>query len=374
MEADPLVPARRRMAVLSLLALTLGVGFLLPIWLDRTRSGAEAAPRPVTPRASLTDEEQATIELFRNSSPAVVYITTRSRQINLWTLSVTEHQQGTGTGFLWDSKGHVVTNFHVLQNATSAQVVLHDQSTYPAKLVGVSPDHELAVLHIGAPEKELQPVSIGTSHDLQVGQRVLAIGNPFGLDQTLTTGIISALGRRIQSLTGRQIQDVIQTDAAINPGNSGGPLLDSAGRLIGVNTAIYSPSGASAGVGFAVPVDTVNRVVPQLILQGRYSPPKLGIRVDDRLSRLVLRQLRNEGLLILEVEPDSGAARAGLRGATFSGNGTVVPGDVIQQIEGQAIRNTSDLIGALERHRVGESVTVSISRGKRTMEVKIPLQ
>jgi S1-C subfamily serine protease len=222
---------------------------------------------PIVARGDLAQDEQATITLFKQASPSVVYITTLARRA-VGFFDVMEVPQGTGSGFIWDEKGHVVTNFHVLQGASSARVTLHDQTEWPAELVGVAPDQDLAVLRIRAPAQKLSPILVGTSRNLQVGQRVLAIGNPFGLDFTLTTGIISALGRSISALTGRKIPNVIQTDAAINPGNSGGPLLDSAGRLIGVNTQIASPSGASAGISFAVPVDTVNRVIPELIQHG----------------------------------------------------------------------------------------------------------
>ncbi|HTP50889.1 MAG TPA: trypsin-like peptidase domain-containing protein, partial [Anaeromyxobacteraceae bacterium] len=234
-----------------------------------------AAPRPVVARGDLAADEQANVALFKQASPSVVYITTLTRRL-VGYFDVTEVPQGTGSGFIWDASGHVVTNFHVIQGASAARITLHDQSEWPATLVGASPDQDIAVLRIAAPRGRLAPILLGRSADLQVGQRVFAIGNPFGLDFTLTTGIVSALGRSIPSLTGRKIEDVIQTDAAINPGNSGGPLLDSAGRLIGVNTQIASPSGGSAGIGFAVPVDTVNRVVPQLIEHGRVTRPRLG--------------------------------------------------------------------------------------------------
>src|SRR5262245_59851892 len=222
-----------------------------------------AAPRTITPRGALNAEERATIALFRQASPSVVYITTVARQRDFFSLNIAEIPQGSGSGFIWDQEGHIITNFHVIQGASGDKVTLADHSVWDAQLVGVAPDHDLAVLSIKAPKNQLRPLALGTSADLEVGQSVFAIGNPFGLDQTLTTGIISALGREINATTGRTIAGVIQTDAAINPGNSGGPLLDSAGRLIGVNTAIFSPSGSYSGIGFAVPVDTVNRIVPQ---------------------------------------------------------------------------------------------------------------
>ena len=257
-----------------LLLLAVGL-FIVPRIVSLIRWGGVAGePRVVTPRGDLANFEKTTIELFQNASPSVVYLTTRSRVANPFSMRAVEVEAGSGSGFMWDEQGHIVTNFHVLQEASSARVVMWDQSSYEATLVGGSPDHDLAVLRIAAPPEKLRPVPIGESASLLVGQAVYAIGNPFGLNQTLTTGVLSAKSRIIQSPTGRSIEDVIQIDAAINPGNSGGPLLDSAGRLIGVNTAIYSPSGASAGVGFTIPVDTVNRVVPQIIANGHYDHRK----------------------------------------------------------------------------------------------------
>ena len=250
------------------------------------------------------------LRVWRQASPAVVHITTLAVRQDAFSFNVLQIPQGTGSGFIWDAAGHVVTNFHVIREADAATVTMADHSTWKAHLVGAYPDKDLAVLRVDAPSASLHPIPIGTSHDLQVGQKVFAIGNPFGLDQSLTTGIISALGREIQSVTQRPIKDVIQTDAAINPGNSGGPLLDSAGRLIGVNTAIYSPSGVSAGIGFAIPVDEVNRLVPQLIRHGRVIRPGLGIQVGP--ARLAA-ELGLSGVLILGVVPDGPAPKAGIR-------------------------------------------------------------
>src|SRR5688572_20773324 len=228
-----------------------------------------AEPRAITPRGDLSSDEQSTIELFKRTSPSVVHVTSVDVRRGRLSLNMFEIPQGTGSGFIWDSEGHVVTNFHVIQNGSRAEVTLNDNTVWRASIVGTAPDKDVAVLKIDAPRDKLTKIMVGVSNNLQVGQKVFAIGNPFGLDQTLTTGVISGLGREIQSVTKRPIQGVIQTDAAINPGNSGGPLLDSAGRLIGVNTAIYSPSGAYAGIGFAVPVDIVNRIVPQLVSHGK---------------------------------------------------------------------------------------------------------
>jgi S1-C subfamily serine protease len=234
-----------------------------------TTANADGQPRTVTPRGELASLEKSVIELHKKTAPSVVHITTEGLQRDMYSRNVYKVPEGTGSGFVWDDGGHVVTNYHVIQKAAGAQVTLADGSKWQARLVGVAPQKDLAVLWIDAPKDKLVPITVGSSHDLQVGQMVFAIGNPFGLDQSLTMGIISALGREIESVTHEPIKDVIQTDAAINPGNSGGPLLDSAGRLIGVNTAIYSPSGASAGIGFAIPVDEVNATVPELIRTGK---------------------------------------------------------------------------------------------------------
>ncbi len=330
---------------------------------------AEAAPRPVTARGDLAADEKATIDLFRRTSPGVVYITTLARPV-LGFLEAEEVPQGTGSGFVWDQDGHVVTNFHVIQGASAARVTLHDQSVWPAELVGVAPDQDLAVLRIRAPGDRLTPVQIGTSRDLQVGQKVFAIGNPFGLDFTLTTGVVSALGRTIPALTGRKIQDVIQTDAAINPGNSGGPLLDSAGRLVGINTQIASPSGASAGIGFAVPVDTVNRVVPELIAHGRMVRPQLGI---SAAPEWVLHRAGVEGVLVMSVARGSAADRAGLRGTSRADDGTIVLGDVIQGLGGRKVAGLDDLYGALEEHKPGDRVRIHVLRAERNVDVDVTL-
>ena len=245
-----------------------GALFVGPIIVERVFT-EEIAPRRVTARGDLAADEASTIELFQKARGSVVYINTSERVLDLWTRNVFTIPKGTGSGFVWDEDGNIVTNFHVIAGAAEARVRLSDGRDFGARLVGASPAHDVAVLRFAA-SSSLTPVLIGTSSDLKVGQKVFAIGNPFGLDWTLTTGIISALDRALPAEDGRSlIEDLIQTDAAINPGNSGGPLLDSAGRLIGVNTAIFSPSGASAGVGFAVPVDTVNRVVAQLIARGK---------------------------------------------------------------------------------------------------------
>jgi protease Do-like 1, chloroplastic len=331
----------------------------------------ETDRRAITPRGELLDEEKLTIRLFRSASRSVVHITNLAVQQDIFSFNLLQIPQGTGSGFIWDPAGHIVTNFHVIQDAQAAKVTLADQSTWDARLVGVEADKDLAVLKIDAPRDKLQPIPLGTSGDLAVGQQVLAIGNPFGLDQTLTTGIISALGREIQSVTGRPIQGVIQTDAVINPGNSGGPLLDSAGRLIGVNTAIYSPSGTSIGIGFAVPVDTVNRIVPQLIRFGRVARPTLGIRsAEDQLAE----SLGLDGVLVLDVEDGGPAARAGIRPTRQDPTGRIELGDIVVAIDGQPVHNSNDLYTLLDRHDIGDTVTVTVSRKDSRSDIKAHLQ
>lgn len=330
----------------------------------------EAEPRPITPRGELAEDEKAIISLFKTVSPSVVHITTLVAARQDFFLDVQQIPQGSGSGFVWDKKGHIVTNYHVIQNANGARVMLGDNTSYDARIVGAYPDSDLAVLWIDAPPQRLQPILIGESGDLQVGQKAFAIGNPFGLDQTLTTGIISALGREIESVTRRPIKGVIQTDAAINPGNSGGPLLDSAGRLVGVNTAIFSPSGASAGIGFAIPVDEVNRIVPQLIRAGKVTRPGLGVQVaPDQLTE----KLGIDGVLIMTVQPGSPAQAAGLRATRRDARGRILLGDVITAINEKAIAKVNDLFDVLQEHQVGDTVTVTILRDGEAMDVKMKL-
>ncbi|WP_319589108.1 trypsin-like peptidase domain-containing protein [uncultured Desulfobulbus sp.] len=330
----------------------------------------KAVSRPVEARGDLASDEKNTIDIFRNAAPSVVYITSIAVRRNLFSLNVYEIPQGTGSGFIWDKQGRVVTNYHVISDASRLEVTLADRSSWKAVLVGAAPDRDLAVVQISAPADKLRPIVLGESKDLLVGQKVFAIGNPFGLDQTLTTGIVSALGREITAVTGRTIHDVIQTDAAINPGNSGGPLLDSAGRLIGVNTAIYSPSGASSGIGFAVPVGEVNRVVPQIISKGKLIRPGLGITLANR--RLT-EELGLEGVMVLQVQPGSSAEKAGLRGTTQAREGLVL-GDVIVAVNGKEVKDYDSLRDELERHEVGESVTLSLMRDASTVEVGVALE
>ncbi|MDO9075091.1 MAG: trypsin-like peptidase domain-containing protein [Rubrivivax sp.] len=324
---------------------------------------ADATPRAVAPRGPLAADEMANIDLFRRASPSVVHITSLGVQRDLFSLNVQQVPRGTGTGFVWDDNGHIVTNFHVIQGANGARVTLADQTSYDATMVGAFPDRDLAVLRIEAPKAKLPPIALGSSRELQVGQRVYAIGNPFGLDQTLTTGLVSALNREIESFNNRTIRGVIQTDAAINPGNSGGPLLDSAGRLIGVNTQIASPSGASAGIGFAIPADEVNRIVPRLIRDGRFVRPAIGVSAGPAGLQQALKLPK--GVVIVDVGRGTPAARAGLQPFRRGNRGEVLPGDVITAIDGEAVNGFDDMLAVLERRQPGQSVTLSVWREGR---------
>jgi len=313
--------------------------------------------------AQLRPSEQNTIKLYLENKPSVVYVSTFAQGRNSFSMNIESMPQGSGSGFVWDDQGHIVTNFHVIRSANSAQIGLMDSkgktTTYEAELTGVDPDKDIAVLQIKAPQNALRPIAVGKSANVQVGQIALAIGNPFGLDHTLTTGVVSGLGRETTSPTGRPISNVIQTDAAINPGNSGGALLDSSGRLIGMNTAILSPSGSSAGIGFAIPSDTISQVVEQIIKGGQVARPVLGI------SFLEAQQARQlgipEGVLILDAPTGSPAYQAGLRGTvrTFRG---VEPGDIITGLDGRQIRSEMDLFRALEGKKPGETVVVTALR------------
>ena len=346
--------------------------FVKQSWVDSASlNDPRATTRAVSPRGDLAPGEKSTIALFRQASPSVLHITAISVQRDLFTLNLYQIPEGTGSGFIWDNNGNIITNFHVIQNADVAQVTLGDQTTWKARRVGVAPDKDLAVLRIDAPANRLQPIPIGTSKDLQVGQSVFAIGNPFGLDQSLTTGVISALGREIESVTRRPIQGVIQTDAAINPGNSGGPLLDSAGRLIGVNTAIYSPSGVSAGIGFAIPVDTVNRIVAELIRYGKVTRPGIGVQIAEEQ---IADRLGVKGILVVDVVPGSAAAKAGIRPTRREGSGRVRLGDVITAIDGKKVESPNELFILLENYKVGDVVSISLLRDGKNLQTKVTLE
>jgi S1-C subfamily serine protease len=336
----------------------------------RTTRAAVPGGVTVAPRGDLDADEKENIALFERASPAVVFITSIAVRQDAFSLDSTEIPQGSGSGFVWDAQGHVVTNYHVVAGADVARVTLADQSSWDARLVGWAPEKDVAVLKIDAPVARLHPLPLGTSEDLRVGQKVFAIGNPFGLDQTLTTGIISALGREIQSMSNVPIRDVIQTDAAINPGNSGGPLLDSAGRLIGINAAIYSPSGASAGIGFAIPAHSVEWAVPDLIQYGRIQRPSLGV---ESAPDTLMRRLGLEGAMIYRVTRGSGADRAGLRGLQRDVLGRVRLGDVILTLDGQPVQSGGDLLLALEGKKAGQTVRVGLLRDGRKTEVEVKL-
>ncbi len=356
------------------------VGYLTGYYLSRpgaaanrggatvTRTAAES--RPPAPRGDLLADEQRNISLFENASPSVVYITTLAMQTDFFSRNLGEIPVGAGSGFVWDDQGHIITNYHVIRSADAARVTLSDRTTYTARLVGVAPEKDLAVLKIDAPKEALHPIPVGRSADLRVGQSVFAIGNPFGLDQSLTTGVISALGREIESLARLPIRGCIQTDAAINPGNSGGPLLDTAGRIIGVNTQIYSPSGASAGIGFAIPVDEVNWVVPDLIQFGELRRPTLGVQLAEPA---IEQRLGFRGSLILLVIRATGAAEAGLRPTRRSGLGQIELGDIITAIDHTPVRSSADVSLTLERRQPGDIVKLKIRRGKDDLEVSVKL-
>jgi S1-C subfamily serine protease len=365
--------AHRSRLTLGFLILVFIVAFWTLPGVSQRATGSERAPRPVQGRSALPADEQATIDLFERSRSSVAYITTQARVVDLWTRNMFDIPRGTGSGFAWDERGHIVTNFHVVSGAAGARVRLSDGRDVPASLVGVSPDHDLAVIKVDVP-KLPPPLPIGTSHDLRVGQKTFAIGNPFGLDWTLTTGIVSALDRSLPARDGSLIEHLIQTDAAINPGNSGGPLLDSAGRLIGVNTAIFSPSGASAGVGFAIPVDTVNRVVPQLIARGKYSRPGLGVEVDEDVNRVLMERVGREGVAVLRVTPGSAAAAAGLQPVRVLADGTITAGDVIVAVNGRSIDSVARLLSRLDDYAVGDTVRLTVLRGNSKREVSVKLQ
>jgi S1-C subfamily serine protease len=370
-----LVPALAAAALLSLAAVVVLTVLLVRNW----PSSGDPTSRPVTPRGDLTDAEKTNIEIYNKAKRSVVQVTTLAVIHSRWSMNVQQVPEGTGSGVVWDDKGNVVTNYHVVksavQNQGAVKVTLDDHSTWTVDKIRYYPEKDLAVVHIGAPASKLVPIDVGSSSDLQVGQVVYAIGNPFGLQQSLSHGIVSALGREINSdVAGQPIKNVIQTDAAINPGNSGGPLLDSAGRLIGVNTAILSESGSSAGIGFAIPVDEVNRVVGGLtITDGKVAPASLGITPapDPTARRLGLK-----GVLILNVDKGGAAEKAGLRPTRRNEEGDPVYGDVITAIDGKPddhVMQSKDLNDLVAKHQPGDTVTVSILRDGRPQDVKVEL-
>ncbi|CAM9341672.1 unnamed protein product [Ectocarpus sp. 4 AP-2014] len=334
-----------------------------------TSSAAQAAMAP-----SLMQDEKGYISIFEKSTPGVVYINTFVNQRDAFSMNVLEVPAGTGSGFVWDDQGNIVTNFHVIREAQSAQVRLTlgdgTQKTFQAQVKGYDPDKDVAVLKIDAPSELLRPIAVGVSNTLKVGQLALAIGNPFGLDHTLTMGVVSGLGREVKSPSGRPISNVIQTDAAINPGNSGGPLLDSVGRIIGMNTAIYSPSGGSAGIGFAIPIDTLKTVVGTIIQKGRVSRPIIGITFLEsaRANTVGIKK----GVLVLDVKEGTSAANSGLRPTTRT-----QLGDIIVAIDKQEINTEVDLFKVLESRKPGDEIAITAERvtedGTETLFLKIQL-
>ncbi len=321
----------------------------------------------VTQFSELNSYELGNIRLFENAAPSVVYITTSTVKQDRWNMNVQEIPSGTGSGFIWDDSGHIVTNYHVVEGSDKVSVTLSNQTSYPATVIGIAPNKDLAVLKVDATYDNLKPLPLGRSYNLKVGQSVFAIGNPFGLDQTLTTGVISALGREIKSKNGTPISDVIQTDAAINPGNSGGPLLNSSGRLVGVNTAIFSPSGAYAGIGFSIPVDEVNWVVPDLIRYGRVKRPYLGVElVPDQY-------FKESGAMIRNVQTNGPAALAGLQGVRQDNYGRLLYGDIIVKIAGQPLKTSGDITPILEQFQPGDKISIEFVRNDRKERTEITL-
>ncbi|KAG5527261.1 hypothetical protein RHGRI_028227 [Rhododendron griersonianum] len=415
---DPLADHRTCAALDSLLVLCASAALSFTLFVADANSASALVIG--TPR-KLQSDELATVRLFQDNTPSVVYITNLAARQDVFTLDVLEVPQGSGSGFVWDKEGHVVTNYHVIRGASDVKVTLADQTTYDAKIVGYDQDKDVAVLHVDAPRNKLRPIPVGVSADLLVGQKVYAIGNPFGLDHTLTTGVIRyvdrankvwrnhemlpkqnwihvvvdlssitkeetdshlqvaidvhvihGLRREISSAaTGRPIQDVIQTDAAINPGNSGGPLLDSSGNLIGINTAIYSPSGASSGVGFSIPVDTVGGIVDQLVKFGRVTRPILGIKFAPDQS---VEQLGVSGVLVLDAPPNGPAGKAGLLPTKRDAYGRLILGDIITSVNGKKVTNGSDLYRILDQCKVGEKVIVEVLRGDHIEKIPVLLE
>jgi len=330
-----------------------------------------AQPRLVATRGDLMADEQVAIKVFTTVSSSIVFITSKQVGHDLFHLHTADVEEDAGSGFVWDPNGYIVTNYHVVQNGEVVQVTLGDQSIWKAKRVGTDPDKDIAVLKVEAPPNLLPPIPIGTSRDLQVGQRVFAIGNPFGYDQTLTAGVVSGLGREITGAGNHPIRGVIQTDAPMNPGNSGGPLLDSAGRVVGMNTAILSPTGAYAGIGFAVPIDCINRIVPEIIRGETVPRPNLGVTTaPDHL----VRRLGLDGVLILAISPNTTAAKAGLRATQRNDLGKVVLGDLITAVDGEPVRTGDDLLRVIDKHRVGDTVQLTILREGKKMDVQVGLE
>ncbi|MCP4752995.1 MAG: trypsin-like serine protease [Proteobacteria bacterium] len=353
-----------KLSIVSLVFLSLSATFpFCPRLEADTRSDRS------TTSSDLTPDERNNIDIFSRTNKSVVYVINSQQRQDYFSLNIYEIPAGAGTGFVWDKSGLIVTNFHVIENANKVKITLWDQSTWDAKLVGKAPHKDLAVLRIEAPREKLFPIQTGDSNMLEVGRKVLAIGNPFGLDTTLTVGVVSALDREIE-VGARKIKGLIQTDAAINPGNSGGPLLNSRGELVGVNTLIYSPSGASSGVGFAIPVNEVKKIIPQLIQYGKVMRPIIGIiTVHDSYAR----RFGIEGIIVHRVPERSPADQAGLIGISRDRRGNIIWGDIIVKLDEHVIRNQDDLFDALELYKPGDVVLLQTIRSKRKREFKVRL-
>ena len=333
---------------------------------------ASAMPPPVLAPSpgTRTEDERNTIAVFRTAAQSTVFVTQTRIVEDYFAGTLQEVPAGSGSGFIWDDQGTIVTNFHVVEGARNLTVTFHDQQTFEAKVVGLEARKDIAVLRVVAPAKVLVPIHVAKGEQVEVGQKAIAIGNPFGLDHTLTTGVISAIGRQVQGAGGVSIRDMIQTDAAINPGNSGGPLLDSSGKLIGMNTMIFSKSGGSAGIGFAVPVGTISRIVPQILKTGRAEQVGIGIGVDP--VQKLERRLGQSGVIVLHVPEGGAAAAAGLRGLTRTRRGLAL-GDVIVGIDGTRIQQFDDLYTALDQHKPDDTVKVTVLRGEGTVTLSIKL-
>lgn len=337
-------------------------------------SSSSMPTRPLSNLSDLTSDEARTIQVFERSKGSVAFIQTVRKNHDHWSSQTFGATTGAGSGFFWDDKGHVVTNAHLMDDAMEAIVRMPDRSEYSAKLVGISPTFDIAVIRVDMPSGRPTPLPLFDSENLHVGQKTLAMGNPFGLDLTLTSGVISALNRTLMDDEGNLIQHLIQTDAAINPGNSGGPLLDSSGRLIGMNTAIYSTSGTSSGVGFAIPANTLIRVIPSLIRDGYYLRPSLGIKVDDSINKLAQSEIGFVGVMVISVEKGSPADRAGIQGSRFDRMGNFTAGDIVKAIDDQPVTSVEDLLMHLDEKSLGQMVDIRIIRKGVAFKVRLRLE
>jgi 2-alkenal reductase len=359
---------KTRSFVLTAIFVAVGFAVLAPATITHAQRERNVEPRAVTPRGPLLEAERTLVALFDNAAPSVAYITTETQVARGFFGEQVGIEQGAGSGFVWDNQGHIVTNFHVVQNTSRVLVQLEaGKDPVPATYVGGTPDYDLAVVKLEKIPAGIRPIPLGTSRDLKIGQQAIAIGNPFGLDRTMTTGIVSALDRNLPTQNFAEIGGVIQTDAAVNPGNSGGPLLDSAGRLIGVNTAIRTTSGSSAGVSLAIPVDIVNRIVPQLIARGVASRPGIGI---DPVSPVLVARAGIKGVVIDTVRDGTPAAQAGLKGLTRTRRGADI-GDVIIAVNGKSVDTVSNYFAELDRVGIGNTAELTITNDGKTRKERV---